>query len=341
MSTRPAPAPCQVVIAGASSLRGRELKQVFEDRHFPATDYDLLDESIAAGTLTEAGGEPAVVRAFDEQSFDGAQFVFFAGNREDARVFAPAAIRAGAKIIDLTGGLRGEPAAIAWIPALDRFFPPANISHPCETRIFLSPPPPVQICATLCAAFHDFSPRRMTVLFLRPVSECGQPGVDELEAQTAQLLSLKPASQDVFGAQVAFNLLSAYGEQCRPSLQESRAEIVADTRDFLAGRCAVPAIQLLHAPAFYGFLFSAFVEFPTAIKVEALDAALAAAGVQLVASDDPQPDNVTLAGESKIQLARIERDASVENAFWLWGGVDNLRFAVTNAVQVAEALLAS
>ncbi len=69
----------RVAIVGASSLRGKEIKQVLEDRNFPASDVVLLDESVMAGTLTEAAGEPTFIRALDEDSFEHANFVFFAG----------------------------------------------------------------------------------------------------------------------------------------------------------------------------------------------------------------------------------------------------------------------
>src|SRR5579872_6485818 len=90
----------RVAIVGASTLRGKELKQVLEDRNFPASDYVLLDESIAAGTLTEAGGEPTFIRPLDEDSFEGAKFVFFAGSSQEARTNFAGAQRAGATVID-------------------------------------------------------------------------------------------------------------------------------------------------------------------------------------------------------------------------------------------------
>ena len=66
----------RVAIVGASSLRGKELVQVLEDRHFPASDIVLLDASVPAGTLTEAAGEPTFIRALDEESFEGARVAF-------------------------------------------------------------------------------------------------------------------------------------------------------------------------------------------------------------------------------------------------------------------------
>jgi len=74
----------RVAIVGASSLRGKELKQVLEDRHFPASDIVLLDESVLAGTLTEAAGEPTFIRALDKESFENARFAFFAGAAQAA-----------------------------------------------------------------------------------------------------------------------------------------------------------------------------------------------------------------------------------------------------------------
>src|SRR2546428_93414 len=71
---------CRVAIAGASSLGGKDLKQLIEDNAFPATEIRLLDEEFAVGRLTEAGGEPVVIQTVDENSFERVRFVFFTGS---------------------------------------------------------------------------------------------------------------------------------------------------------------------------------------------------------------------------------------------------------------------
>ena len=38
------------------------------------------DEELAAGTLTEAGGEPVVIQPVEADSFNRARFVFFTGS---------------------------------------------------------------------------------------------------------------------------------------------------------------------------------------------------------------------------------------------------------------------
>jgi len=47
----------RIVIAGASSLLGAELKSLLEESRFAGWDLRLVDEELAAGTLTEAGGD--------------------------------------------------------------------------------------------------------------------------------------------------------------------------------------------------------------------------------------------------------------------------------------------
>src|SRR5271154_1748651 len=109
----------RVAIVGASSLRGRELKLVLEERNFPASDIVLLDEPALAGTLTEAGGEPTFIRALSEDSFEDARFVFFAGSQQDAVRNWPSAQSSGATVIDLT------------CPRGSRIFPPR--APPCSS----------------------------------------------------------------------------------------------------------------------------------------------------------------------------------------------------------------
>ena len=70
----------RIVIAGASSLLGAELRTVLGESRFAGAEFSLVDEPIVAGTLTEAGGEPAVIQPVEEGSFNRAQCIFFTGS---------------------------------------------------------------------------------------------------------------------------------------------------------------------------------------------------------------------------------------------------------------------
>ncbi|HEY6444646.1 MAG TPA: Asd/ArgC dimerization domain-containing protein [Candidatus Acidoferrales bacterium] len=334
----------RVAIVGASSLRGKEIKQVLEDRNFPASDVILLDESVAAGTLTEAAGEPTFIRALQEDSFERAHFVFFAGTALDAERNWQAARKAGATVIDLTGALAAGDSSdgpTAWIPSLDSILPPrfsSSTNGSPHSAAYSSSPAPVIIACTVAAVLGVFHPRGIAVLLFPPVSERDLSGVEELESQTSSLLSFRDVAKPVFDAQVAFNLLPSYGETSKPSLADTREAVARDVARYLSARSPIPAIQFVQAPVFYGYAFSAYAEMAS-LELGQLESAFANLGVKVDATREV-PTNTSVAGESEIHLARIAPDPNVANAVWLWGVADNLRLPAVNAVRIAEALIA-
>src|SRR5256884_2872866 len=110
----------RIVIAGASSLLGTELKSLLEESRFAAWDLRLVDEEVAAGTLTEAGGEPAVIQPVEEGGFDCARYVFFTGSLEFTLANFELAHRSGAMIIDLSGHSAAFANSFAWFPGLEK-----------------------------------------------------------------------------------------------------------------------------------------------------------------------------------------------------------------------------
>jgi aspartate-semialdehyde dehydrogenase len=334
----------RIAIVGASSLRGKELKQVLEDRNFPASDYVLIDESVAAGTLTEAAGEPTFFRALEADSFENADIVFFAGTAADAERNWRVAQQGGANVIDLTGALAasGEVAAAsAWIPSLASVLPPQPPSseNGAPQSAYSSPAAPVIIACTVAAALAKFHAKQISVLLFPPVSERDEPGVEELESQTTSLLSFREIAQPVFDSQVAFNLLTRYGGNSQTKLGEMRNTVARETARFLGERVTAPAIQLVQAPVFYGYAFAAYADLASPISAEQLDTAFANLDVKIDAPDDPPTTNVSVAGESEIHLAPIDFDPNVQSGVWLWGAADNLRLSATNAVRIAEELV--
>ena len=338
----------RVAVVGASSLRGKELVQVLEDRRFPSSDIVLLDASVPAGTLTEAAGEPTFIRALDEESFEGARVAFLAGSPQDAEQNWSAAERSGAIVIDLTGAL-AEPGhrsrARPWIPSLGSALPPpadatgAGATGSAVTA-YISSATPVIIACTLAAALAKFGMLRVSLLLFPPVSEHEHAGVEELESQTATLLTFRDIAKPVFDAQVAFNLLSSYGPAAKPSLAQTRHAVARDVAAYLAGRAPVPAIQLVQAPVFYGYAFAAYGEFASPVEPEQLHKAFRNLGVKIAAPDDDAPSTASVAGETEIHLARIEADLNTSRGVWIWGAADGLRISALNAVRIAEEIVA-
>ena len=197
----------RIVIAGASSLLGTELKSLLEESRFAGWDLSLVDEETAAGRLTEAAGEAAVIQAIDEDTFARARLVFFAGSRSFTLANLPAALHSGAKVLDLSGMPADREASCPWFPQLPGkalYFSPNGKMYTVLSAQAVS-------AALLSLALKNVGLRRLFVTHFRPVSETGQMGIDELEGQTSQLLSFQPIGSPVFGTQTAFTLLNRFG----------------------------------------------------------------------------------------------------------------------------------
>jgi aspartate-semialdehyde dehydrogenase len=193
---------------------------------------------------------------------------------------------------------------------------------------------------------REFPVRRLAITFFQPVSERGQPGIDELESQTVKLLSLQPMPTEVFDTQVAFNLLDRWGPESTENFSALRAKLAREVREYLTGRVGMPAVSLVQAPVFFGYTFVAYAEFASAggaptLDLEALSARLSAVGFNLAGENDPAPSNTSVAGEEQALLGRPSPDMNVDGGYWFWGAADNLRLANANALRIAERLLVS
>src|SRR5258708_1958898 len=109
----------RIVIAGSSSLLGGELKTLVEESRFAGWDLRLVDEENAAGTLTEAGGEAAVIQRVEEDTFRGARYAFLAGSTAFGKLCLGPAREAGATIIDFTHATLSDPDATPWFPKIE------------------------------------------------------------------------------------------------------------------------------------------------------------------------------------------------------------------------------
>ena len=322
----------RVVIAGASSLLGAELKSLLEESRFAASDFRLVDEETAAGTLTEAGGEAAVIQPVEEDSFDKAWIIFFTGSSAFTKTNLPLAKRSGAHIVDLSGELAGQSGVHTWLPKV------STLPTGGRPSSFAIPSASAEIIARLAISLSSLKPSVISAVAFQPVSAAGKPGIEELESQTGQLLSFQSVGKQIFDAQVAYTMLDRYGASSGQSLSAALAVTRREVQALQPPAAKLPAIQLLHAPVFYGSTV-AICAFLDASPDTGTIAKLSAEVGLTVTDEATPPSNVSSAGEIFIQLAPPSPDPSAPGAFWFWAAADNLRLPASNAVKLAEKLL--
>jgi aspartate-semialdehyde dehydrogenase len=327
----------RMVLAGASSLLGGEIKSLLEESRFAGWDLVLVDEDEVAGTLTEARGEAALIERMEADTFRGARFALLAGSSKFSKQCVGPAHEAGATVIDFSYAALSDPDAVPWFPKIESL---TGKTLPRSAKTFCVFSAGGAAVSRLALLLRKFDLQRLVANVNQPVSDAGRAGIEELEMQTTQLLSFQPTGSPVFGTQTAFNVLSAYGPESRHDLQrrllETRAEISAALGD--AQEDAQISLNLLHVPVFYGITFSVCADLGTKVEAEALSAALREAGFQVAGLGETSPSNISAAGERELYLAPPRPDHTRQNTWWLLGAGDNLRFAAASGLQLAESL---
>jgi len=327
----------KIAIAGASTLLGRELKEVLSESPLAAASLVLLDEEESQGQLDQVGDEVTFVQAIDEEAFERMDFTFFAGTENLTRKHWRQALRSGSTVLDLSGALDQETGVLVRAPWLgsravapDLFTPAVCPAHPAALAL-----------ALVLERLQQAAPVRFAAAtVLEPASEFGRAAMDELHQQTVSLLSFQSMPRAIYDAQAAYNLLSSLGESAAVSLGAMEARIRRHYDALAQGRWPALALQVVHAPVFHGHTFSIAVELERAVEISALEEALSGEHVDLVLEDTDSPSNLAAMGRNDV-LVRLRpelagaRNANQTSRLWLWAASDNLRLNAQNAVECA------
>jgi aspartate-semialdehyde dehydrogenase len=330
----------RVAIIGAGSLKGKDVAEVLDQRNFPALDVKLLDDDEALGQLEAMKDEVTFIQSVRSEQFDKIDFTFFSSDADCTRRNFKQVQTGGSAIVDLSYALENEPGVTIRAPWVQRQLGhfsapdlqpgPVVIAHPVAAGVAL-------IMARLKAGS---AVTRVVATVLQPASEYAQQGMDELHEQTISLLSFQPLPKKLFDAQVAFNMVSRYGEQASSTLLSVSERILRHYKKILPDENLVPSIIVLQAPTFHGYTVSLNVEFAEAADLAEVSKALAGEHISLVLGSEDAPSNVSAAGQGDI-LASVTPDASNAKSAWIWLAMDNLRVAANTAVECAEEMAAS
>lgn len=330
----------RVAIVGASSLKGKEVKEVLEEGPLAAADIRLLDDEESLGQLDSVGDEATFIQSVQAEQFLGVDLAFFASDEDFTRRHWRMATAAGSSVVDLSYALEDEAGVAVRAPWLEREHAGHGPELDIREEVVVAAHPAAVALALLItrASRAGKMARPPVVTMLEPASEHGRRGMDELHQQTVNLLSFQQMPTSVFDAQVAFNLLARYGEQSSPSLESVEQRIVRHYRR-IAGHAPVPSLMLAQAPIFHGHVFSIYIELVSAMAEEDFAQTLAGEHVAVARLASDSPSNVAVAGQEQIMVA-VRRDAQHANGFWIWAAADNFRISALTAVDCAAALLA-
>ena len=308
----------RIAVLGAASPSGAAVKAALADRSVPGARVSLYGHQREVAVLSEYDGEARLVQAADEFDAESCAAVFVCElGHEGGRLVHAAA--AGTLIVDMTGSVEGS--VLAGTPAATTETRLVEVPHALTTLVF-----------PLLEPLHrTLGVTRASVFVLRPAADFGQPGLEELREQTIRLLRFEPTPTDVFGRQLAFNVLP---QNLAPSGEDqAAARVVRDCRALLGTPELPISISFAMIPTFYGHAIAAHVDLARIDRNEALAAWRAMPGVA-VDNDDDAGATMNAPEGFRLVIARV--DAVGPSTLSIWAvGSDASAGAAARAITVA------
>src|ERR1700712_5577183 len=186
-----------VAIVGATGAVGEELLTVLAEREFPIKSLRLLASARSAGKRIEFQGESYRVEELTKDSFKGVEIAFFSAGGSISKEFAPAAVAAGAVVIDNTSAFRMKDGIPLVIPEVN----PEQIHK--HIGIIANPNCSTIIMNVAVWPLHKANRvKRIIVSTYQAVSGAGAQGLYELEQQTRAYAAGAAINKNLFPHQI-------------------------------------------------------------------------------------------------------------------------------------------
>jgi aspartate-semialdehyde dehydrogenase len=329
-----------VAVVGATGAVGQEFLAVLAERDFPIKNLKLLASARSAGKTATFKGKELPVEELTKDSFKDVKIALFSAGGSISKEYAPAAVAAGAVVVDNSSAFRmrdGIPLVVPEVnpEAIDKHI--GIIANPnCSTII---------MTVAVWPLYKANRVKRAIVSTYQAVSGAGAWGLYELEQQQRAFAAGQPIAKEKFPHQIFNNVFShnsavaanGYNEEENKLVLETR-KIFGDPRIMIAATCVRVPIPRAHSE-------SINLEFERPMTPDQVRQILSKApGVKVV--DDPAanyfPMPLEASGQDLVLAGRVRQDISREDGrgIELFVSGDQIRKgAATNAVQIAERLV--
>lgn len=327
----------RIAIVGATGAVGVEMIKVLEKRGFPVEELRLLASARSVGKKLPFAGAEVAVQELREDSFAGIDVALFSAGGDISRQYAPAAVAAGAVVIDNSSAFRMDEKVPLVIPEINPEDIARNrgiIANPnCTTAITLMALWPLHIA---------FRVKRLVASSYQAVSGTGAQAIEELRLQVEALAAGRPVEKKVYPHQIAFNVLPHVDSFLETGYTKEEMKMQNEGRRIMHHPTFRASVTCVRVPVYRAHSVAVSAEFERPVSLEKAREVLASApGLELV--DDPSqalyPLPLLCAERDDCQVGRLRYDCAIDNGLSFWVAGDQLlKGAALNAVQIAERL---
>ena len=329
-----------VAVVGATGAAGQTTLRILEERKFPVRELRCFASERSVGKSVTFGGEAVPVQRVDAASFKGVEIAFCSAGSAQSREIAPQLVAAGAVVVDKSNAFRMEPHVPLVVPEINPHAVKAHrgiVASPnCTTIVTVMPLKPLHDAGRL---------RRVVATSYQAVSGAGVNGIEDLRQQTQAWAQGQPMTPRFFPHQIAFNLIPHIDVFGPDGYTGEERKLINEARKILEAPDLAISPTTVRVPVFTCHSIAVNAETEVPIGAERARALFERfPGLRLW--DDPAqgryPMPVLVEGQDDCYVGRIRDDLSHPAALNFWVVGDQLRKgAATNAVQIAELLLAS
>ncbi|GAB3854513.1 aspartate-semialdehyde dehydrogenase [Nocardioides maradonensis] len=339
-------------IVGATGQVGVAMRQILEERDFPADQVRFFASARSAGKVLPFQGEDVIVEDVATADPTGLDIALFSAGATTSRAQAQRFVDAGVIVVDNSSAFRKDPE----IPLVVSEVNPGAMAGVIEAGrgIIANPNCTTMAAMPILKVLHDAAGlERLVVSTYQAVSGSGVAGVEALASSVEAIEDPRPLAYDgsavPFGEPapyvetIAYNVLPLAGSIVDDGLNETDEEqkLRNESRKILD----IPDLKVsgicVRVPVFSGHSLAVNAEFASPITPEKARELLAdAPGVQL--EEIPTPRKA--AGKDPSYVGRIRADEGVDGdrGLAMFISNDNLRKgAALNTVQIAELIAAS
>ncbi len=329
-----------LAIAGVTGAVGREFLAILEERDFPFDSVKMLASYRSAGKTIDFKGKEYIVEEMTEDSFGGTDIALFSAGSGRSKQFGPAAVKAGAVVVDNSSAFRMAADVPLVIPEINPEKIAENkgiIANPnCSTIIGIVPVWPL----------HKANPvKRMVVSTYQAASGAGRAAMEELKTQAGEILAGKEPTCQALPYQIAFNCFCHNSALGPNGYNEEEMKMVNETRKIFDCKDIAITCTCIRIPVMRAHCESINLEFTDPITPdEVRDLLSTAPGVSVLDDREnnrfPMPIDAT--GKDDVFVGRIRQDESIADnrGINIWVAGDQLRKgAALNAVQIAEKII--
>ncbi len=330
-----------VAIAGATGAVGVELMQCLEQRKFPLSELRLLASARSAGKKMKFRGVDIAVRELTDESLQGVDIALFSAGGAQSKRFAPAAVAAGAVVVDNSSAFRMDPNTPLVVPEI-------NAGTLASHRGIIANPNCVAIVAAtpLWPIHQKARIRRLVMSTYQAASGAGAAAMEELSESTKAFLEGRAFTPKVLPHPYAFNVFS-HNTKIDPETgyNEEETKVMQETRKIFGEPNLRVTATCVRVPVLRAHCIALNIELEQPLSVAEARAILSnAPGVRVVDEMERNyfPMPVDASGKDEILVGRIRKDISDPSghSLSLFVAGDQLRKgAALNAVQIAERLL--